>query len=622
MSKKNSLIKVGLVSACFIGAGLFMFGTEDFKNLDVLNKLENLENLPIINKFINSEDSNNIDLDKQETLEPTELDLEYAQKESEILALHKQLEETQNLLTDLKSENSNSQETLDILLKLQTQLEEAQNLLIVLENENSNSQENVNILQNLQNEVDDQIEDTVIIDSFDLPSSVIVIGDSRNISFEQAKAFAEIIDNMEVTPKKVAFFDGGDGNLVMVLGDRQEAEKIGGMINISVTNIVQWTGEKAEIIDISNYYYPIDIIQENGEYKLIYNREMRFVSDTPHGSSYMTMGFKDGLMKQVPESLNVLFSNANADPLDVTNKTLSYLQDWNEIITGLVDVDILKSMISYDVFYTKMIETNTVREIKNYQIQNGEISYATESSSDIILKKQVENSLLDLTDLNHSKWNDLSYVYKILSGEITQEEINSDELLLKRYQKVIDTYNNIAEVGGYYMIDNSVVYEDTYHRIYNDIPVSSQLVYYDNEGEDKPSNYKYDLVDINDDGVKELFIFSNNTLLGSYGLNSAGEPIHLLITEYRSGFSLAKDLSMIEWGSGGAFSGSIASVYFNGEDIYYTEYYTWYEYDVSSITIVDGKPDYNLKVEYTGDRKDYLMDMVEYYQFSPKEFPK
>ncbi len=203
-----------------------------------------------------------------------------------------------------------------------------------------------------------------------------------------------------------------------------------------------------------------------------------------------------------------------------------------------------------------------------------------------------------------------------------QEDLSSDESLLKRYQKVIDVYNDIATIGGYSMMDNSVEYEDTYHRIYNDVVVSSQLVYYDNEGEGKPSNYKYDLVDINNDGVKELFIFNDNSLLGCYGINSAGEPVHILITEYRSGFSLYKDLTITEFVSGGAFSGGISSVSFNGESLYYIESYTWYQDEVSSVTIVNGKPNYDLQVEYTGDRLDYLMNNVEYYQFEPKDLPK
>lgn len=135
-----------------------------------------------------------------------------------------------------------------------------------------------------------------------LPDSIEVLGNSRTMSPEQAKAFAQEIRNMPTLPKFILFFDGGDGIPVMVMGEEYNYFFAGVQYTQSLnSHLRQWNGTSVETPYFGSQILH-NVYERNGTFWLSVGTDARHYqgADT---TTYYLYPFQQGQRSSYPEAL-------------------------------------------------------------------------------------------------------------------------------------------------------------------------------------------------------------------------------------------------------------------------------------------------------------------------------
>lgn len=483
-----------------------------------------------------------------------------------------------------------------------------------------------------------EVEEVEEIKEIDLSKRLSVIGNSAIISIEQAEAFANVIDSLNEVASKATFFDGGNDNLVMLLYTYNEMTLMdSSKIEDPIIHIVQWNDGDIKINSQIDGNYITDLAINNDIYSIVYQKDLRKITDVPNGLSYFRLGFEDGILQDVPEFYSITLTNANLDPVALSNGNVSYTT-WEKVFEEISNLDLVNKMVSYDEFYNMVTSTSkSLYEMTHYKIENSTVTQYNQGKDNFGINSEIDSSVLDLTNSNSSYWNDVQLVLDVLTSkgyevqEIQEVEIGETEAemseaeLIESYKKVFDVYAKIREIGYFEaedISDSAGMW--SYNLILDDIRYSSTVArHYLDKGNNNYGEMRYDFVDINDDGMKELFILSEGSdgydgVWGVYSIYN-DDIVSVLFGEERTHITLTSNLELIEYGSGGYDSGNIGEFKLENGILDCVTYVSYSGTDVHTSPFENGEIVYGEVLPIDSSEKDRLLDMeANKYKFDSR----
>ncbi len=147
-------------------------------------------------------------------------------------------------------------------------------------------------------------------DFLTLSNNIQVLGDCRNMSYEQAEGFATVLRNWNGNIDKVTFFDGGGGVPVMILGIEEYYEVYEMLYWEYVNHFYQWNGTYAEAVDFSRFTHngfdsgEYTLGEKNGVYSVSYGPYLRGYSGTSLLPSY-SFRFEQGQCVTTPFMIGI-----------------------------------------------------------------------------------------------------------------------------------------------------------------------------------------------------------------------------------------------------------------------------------------------------------------------------
>lgn len=368
-----------------------------------------------------------------------------------------------------------------------------------------------------------------------IPEGIPVVGDYRMMSAEQANAFAEVIASLDESYKSAGFVNIDSDKMALVLMKTVAGFRAGDEVEVEVPELLHWNGTTAEILQSPvKGAYMTDILEEDGEISVVYQKEMRFVTDVPEGYSSAVYGFTDGERNAMPTTYDVTFTNGN---FLVTNfGGYSGTMPPEEYIGWIADIDLVQEMVSLEEFESVVATTNTEQAAKTYSLKSDGTIVPAEMKTDIrfSLKSSYDNSVMDTVSSYDHNWLSMDLMYRILTKDDVESSI--DDMFL--YRHVFELYNTVKQnrneqYGG--NVNPNIAWPITLcgsDRYYND--------------DDRFMNgLSYQFLDVDGNGQNELCVISHQYgVVSVYGINDDLSVATLLNTTDNESVKLTKNFRM------------------------------------------------------------------------------